>query len=669
MRLSKFVLGRARAAQNGLRTYAHLLAGDYAALTQSRVSEDLAAEIRWRLLKDVKRHTSAMAAANLLNAGILVASLWSTPLRDFSLVWAAVVASFALLLMVGRAKRRPRAESQRASADTMARAIRNSALLGAIWGAMPVLFFANAPPEGRIVIACLCAGMMGGGAFALATLPAAAVSMITPIVLGSVLSLARDGGHAAAPIMWLLSIYFAMLVAAMFDHALEAVNRAVSRLEIQRLSRRDGLTDLGNHAALLDALQLAGLRLAGGGEAHTLLCLDIVGMREVNQRLGYTAGDELLRQAAERLRASVRKLDFAARVSGDQFAVLVNGLGGEATARAYANSVLAAFAKPFRLSSGEATINAVVGVAIALADDAGSTDLLRNANLALSSAKRAGRGGAHFYTPDQDAGRQKRDALEIDLRRALDQGGLRLHFQPFLNVETREIAGFEALLRWPHPIHGLIPPEEIVLIAEERGLVDAVGFWILREACAVARAWPGDMRVAVNISSRQLRSSALPLHVAAALAEARLPAARLEIEVTESSLIDDHDMARYVLSTLRDAGVKLALDDFGVGYSALNYLRRLPFDRIKIDRSFMLAALTEANSSAIVRAILTLAGDLGMATTAEGVETIEQLEYLRGIGCHEAQGYYIARPMPDADIAMFLEDWTARGSRRAAALT
>ncbi len=628
MNIFRSIPVRMRRANQGARKAMALFACDYATLVNGRVSADVAGQIRAAQIHGIRRYRNAMAAANLFNAAVLVISLWPTPLRGASI----------------------------------RRAIRNAAFLGAIWGVVPLFMFGGAPEDSRLVIVCLCAGMLGGGAAALASVPAAAVAMLTPIAIGSIIGLAKiDGGHAILPISLLLT-YCAILVNAVFDHAFTVTARLISRIEIQRLARRDSMTDLPNAAALRDAINVASVRLNSAGEACMLFCIDIDRLRDVNERLGHAAGDELLHQVASRLRTAIRDVDIAARLDGDRFSILAMGLGGDATSRAYANRLLATFSAPFELPGGEAKVTACIGVAIAAPGAARADDLLRNANLALFVAKERGSGQVHVHTMLDDAGRHARDALAADLREALANGQLRLNLQPFLDIANNKVVGFEALLRWTHPVRGAVSPIEIISIAEEHGMLEAIGLWVLNEACGIAASWPAHLRVAVNVSPLQLRSPAIVSQVVAALGKSGLSGRRLEIEVTENALIDDPTLARHVLTTLRHAGVRLALDDFGVGFSSLNYLRQLPFDRIKIDRSFMAETQRDPDARAIVRAILSLAKDLRLEVTAEGIETPEQLEFLRDNDCPEAQGYLIAKPMSEDVVADFLAGWGGRAA-------
>jgi diguanylate cyclase (GGDEF)-like protein len=537
----------------------------------------------------------------------------------------------------------------------MRRAIRNGVLLGSIWGAVPAFLFANAPESGRDVIICLCAGMMGGGVLVLGSAPAAAIGMIVPLVIGSIVGLAHVPGREAALLILLVLSYALVLIDGSTRQAIDLVTRLLSKFDLERLSCRDSLTGLPNVAGLREAIKQAITRGARSSKAFSVFQIDIHRLRDVNHRSGYAVGDELLRQVAARLRAASRDVDLVVRLDSDQFAVLALGLGGEATVRAYANRLLASFRQPFDLAGVEHAVEANLGAAVAREAGSRPDDILRNAALALSIAESLGPGQSHFYTVADEISRQTRDALERDLRDALTAGKLSLNYQPFLDIRTGGVVGFEALLRWNHPVRGFVPPPEIVGLAEERGLIDALGAYVLGEACAAAATWPAHLRVAVNVSPLQLRSRSLVAMVESALRKSGIAADRLEIEVTESALIEDQALARHLLTSLRDVGVSLALDDFGVGFSSLNYLRHPPFDRLKIDRAFIAESVQNADAGAIVRAILGLARDLRLRVTAEGIETGEQLAFLRENHCGEAQGYLIGKPMAADAVAAYLD--------------
>ncbi len=656
MRVTGPIAARVRFVRRGADQAVALLVCDYSRFLGVRVSEELAGQIRATQLSDITRYSVAVTLANMFNAAILVASFWTTPSRLLALGWAIGLAGCMLSRNVGWRRRGVRPAARRSvSMRTMHRLVRNAALLGCLWGAAPALFFSGASEGSRVVIICLCAGTLGAGAFVLASVPAAALAMMAPLAAGSLAALLQIGGVNALLTIALTLVYCATLISGLFPRAREQMSRLVSKLDIERLARRDSVTDLHNNAALREAIDVAQARLRRSGEPSSLFCVDIDRLRDINARFGHAAGDDLLRQAGERLKRAIREVDAPARLNGGQFAVLATGLGGDATAHAIARRLQAAFSEPFTVGGAQCLVSVSIGAAVAREGAAGADDLLRRASLALFLAKRKDGDRLHIHDASDDASRYAHDALEADLRAALAHGGLRLAFQPVLHIERDEICGFEALLRWRHPVRGVISPQDIVAVAEERGLIDALGVWVLREACRVAAAWPPSLRVSVNVSPLQLRSNALVQQVAGALRDAGLPPQRLELEVTESALIDDHPLARHVLTSLRDAGVKLALDDFGVAYSSLNYLRRFPFDRLKIDRSFVADALRDARAAAIVRAVLRLAGELDLAVTAEGVETAAQLAFLRDNHCAAAQGYLIGRPMAEAQALAFLE--------------
>ena len=658
--LAKFQ-ARLRRARWTLRKSAAVIVGDYARLVDDAVVTDaIAGQIRAVQLASIKQYFTAIVAANLFNACVLVAALWDTSQRSAALVWAAS----AIMCVALCARPYPHvarvAGPATASVRSMRRAIRNGVLLGAVWGAVPAFLFMDAPESGRDVIICLCTGMMGGGVLVLGSAPAAAIGMLAPQVLGSIIALSHVPGRERALLILLLMAYALLLIHGSTRQAIDLVSRLLSRFDLERLSCRDSLTGLPNVAGLREAIKMAITRGARSNENFTLFQIDIHRLRDVNHRLGYAAGDELLLQVAMRLRASSREVDLVVRLDSDQFAVLALGLGGDATVRAYANRLMACFAQPFALGGAEQSIAANIGAAVAREPTSHSDDIMRNAALALSIAESLGPGQSHFYTVADEISRQTRDALERDLRDALTAGKLTLNYQPFLDIRTGGVVGFEALLRWKHPVRGFVPPPEIVALAEERGLIDALGAYVLGEACATAATWPTHLRVAVNVSPLQLRSRSLVAMVESALRQSRLSADRLEIEVTESALIEDQALARHLLTSLRNVGVGLALDDFGVGFSSLNYLRHLPFDRLKIDRSFIAEMAENPDAGAIVRAILGLARDLRLSVTAEGIETEEQLMFLRENHCGEGQGYLIGKPMDADAIASFLEG-RARG--------
>lgn len=428
--------------------------------------------------------------------------------------------------------------------------------------------------------------------------------------------------------------------------------RKEAERRVQHMLRHDDLTGLPNRMQLRENLcqRLAEVKRQGGPVA--LFCLDLDQFKIINDTFGHPAGDALLQQVGARMRGTLRGEDTLARLGGDEFAILQVGVEQPNCAGALAHRLVETVGRPFALDGREIAIGISIGIALSPGDGLDPDELLKQADLALYRAKDEGRNTFRFYEAAMDEAVQARQQLELDLRGAIARREFELHYQPVLNVALGEINGFEALLRWRHPTRGLVSPVEFIPVAEATGLIVPVGDWALRNACAEAAGWPRGIKVAVNVSAVQFRQGLVP-SVTSALSESGLSPDRLEIEITESVLMNDSETVVRTLHQLRTLGVRIALDDFGTGYSALSYLRRFPFDKIKIDRSFI-QDIDNPNTAAIVRAIVGLGERLGAAITAEGVETHEQFERVRAEGCTEVQGYLVSRPMPAHEIVGLL---------------
>jgi diguanylate cyclase (GGDEF)-like protein len=440
------------------------------------------------------------------------------------------------------------------------------------------------------------------------------------------------------------------LVAANAQLRDEIAHRLQSEATVRYLAYHDPLTGLGNRVLFREQLEEALLRepTADGGVA--VLFFDLDGFKGVNDTLGHSAGDGLLKRAADRLRDSLKERAMIARLGGDEFAVLQVGQAQPASAAALANEVIELLGRPFLLDGQDVAIGASCGIALAPGDSTDPDELLKMADLSMYRAKSDGRGTFRFFEPEMNARAQARRALEQDLRCALAQGAFALHYQPIVSLQTSRITGFEALLRWQHPERGFVPPAEFIPIAEEIGVIGPLGEWALRQACAEAANWPAEIKVAVNLSPLQFRSGNLVAVVVNALAASGLPATRLEVEITESVLLETNAHNAAILNQLRELGVRISLDDFGTGYASLSYLQGFQFDKIKIDRSFVRDLPENTRGLAIVRAIAGLGASFSMTTTAEGVETEEQLVALKREGCTEIQGYFFSPPRPVAEI-------------------
>ena len=411
---------------------------------------------------------------------------------------------------------------------------------------------------------------------------------------------------------------------------------------IEQLAHYDSLTGLPNRSLFRERLD--GALAARDTGKVAMLAIDVDRFKSVNDALGHTAGDTLLREVANRLKSVLRADDLAARLGGDEFAVLVLGPHADRAAQSIAARVTQLLAEPFSLAGQAVHLGGSIGVAVYPEDADDASGLLRNAEIALCRAQAEGRGLWRRFDPAMQAEVQARRELECDLRDAMAKGELEAWFQPILGLADRRVSGFEALMRWRHPVRGLVPPTDFIALAEEIGLITPLGEWMLNEACRVVASLPGEITIAVNVSPVQFRTPGLVATVVRALSAHRIPAHRLEIEVTESVLMDDQPQVFQTLRQLRDLGVRLALDDFGTGFASLAYLQRFPFDKIKIDRSFTTGLPSKQSSVAIISAVTALASQLGMITTAEGVETEEQLAMVTRLGCTQGQGYLIGMP-------------------------
>ena len=435
----------------------------------------------------------------------------------------------------------------------------------------------------------------------------------------------------------------------------DITDRQRAEARIAHLAHHDVLTDLPNRALLRERLEQAVTGMQQAGRGLAILMLDLDRFKEVNDTLGHPIGDALLKVVTERLRGCVRETDTIARLGGDEFAIVQRVSDPATETVALAKRVQEVISAPFELDGHHVLVGTSIGIAVAPGDGTNPDQLMKQADLALYRAKSEGRGTYRFFQPEMDQRMQARRKLESDLRSALVNGEFTLHYQPLVNIERDEICGLEALLRWTHPERGNIPPADFIPLAEETGLIVPIGEWVLRQACTEAATWPDHIKIAVNLSPAQFKHSGLVDVIVAALADAGMKPQRLELEITESVMLEDDDRAFSLLTQLHDLGVRIALDDFGTGYSSLSNLRKFPFDKIKIDRSFV-SDLSTANvdALAVVRSVARLGVSLGMATTAEGVETQEQLEHVRAEGCTEMQGYYICRPSPAHEITRLL---------------
>ena len=434
----------------------------------------------------------------------------------------------------------------------------------------------------------------------------------------------------------------------------DITERRRAEQQIAHMARHDALTDLPNRVLLSERLSEALAVAAHHNEMLAVLYLDLDHFKGINDTLGHSFGDELLKAIAERLLSCVNVTDTVARIGGDEFAIIQTHIESPSEAAMLARLICETIKEPYDLHGHVVIADTSIGIAIAPNDGDDVDQLLKNADMALYGAKGDGRGTYRFFEAEMDSRVKERRAMELALRKALEVGEFELHYQPILDLKLDSVTSCEALLRWRHPERGMIPPSEFIPIAEEIGLIVPLGEWVLQQACFTAAGWPKEVSVAVNLSPSQLINHSLLSVVINVLASSGLSPSRLQLEITEAVLMQNTEATIATLHRLRELGVRISMDDFGTGYSSLSYLRSFPFDKIKIDRCFI-NGLPEADESlAIVRAVTGLASSLRMTTTAEGVETQQQLEQVRLLGCTEIQGFVFSRPQPAAEIARFL---------------
>lgn len=631
-----------------------LLAGDLGVFGGPSTVEPLAGRIRAEQISIVLRNTPLVMVANILNAAVFVMALWGSPEQTQAILWASgIIAAAAVVGLRARSSFqsvKPRSVSRRTTQNL----VRNAFLFGMWWGALPVLFFSGATSAVQVVITCLSAGMIAGGAASFSTIPIAALAYTLPIFIGSAVAIAWVEDAVNLPVAILIITYATTLLRAVLAHGFEFTQRLISQAESERAVRRDVLTRLPNRFSFNERLENAIANAAQFDQKFALLLFTLNNFRDVNDRFGRAMADALLVETAARLRKSTRESDSISRLEGAEFAIIAPRDCRPDQIRSLAKQITEAMRAPFLIEGRELYCKVSIGVAFAPSDGSDANQLLRCVDTALHRATTLGAGPIQFFSATDDEAAARRHTLERDLASALASDQLSLVFQPFLDLGSNRIRGFEALLRWHHPTLGAIPPSEFIPVAEETGLIHDIGQWAVRTACLAAAQWPCDLRVAVNLSVVQLKNKALLDGIRTTLSETGLEPRRLEVEITESVLIANFEDAIALLQSLSFLSVTVALDDFGTGYSSLTYLRKLPLSRLKIDRSFVQDMLTDADCAAIVRALVELAHELRIDVTAEGVESPEQLDHLRRVRCDEAQGYLIGKPVPIGDIPALL---------------
>lgn len=628
-----------------------------------------AARLQEEQFVSVRRNTPGMMLANIGNALALFSTFLGTALEARVTLWTValiLVSGYIFLRARRQGPRRAQARPSRPSARSAAhatrtrpsgihrRAVINAAFLGALWAAVPPLFFLEASPGARLMVISLTAGMLFGGAHALALAPLAATVFAGPIALAAAATLIRGDDPDLTRIALVLCIYTAVLLRGAYAEAESFRARILSQMGAEREARTDALTGLPNRLAFTDAIEreLARLRRYGGG--FTLLCIDIDNFKMINDRYGHPAGDQLLTQAARRMRAALRASDLVARLGGDEFAVVASEATGEEAACAVAGRIVACFEAPFILDGRPVQGAASVGGALAPRDGADHGAILKSADIALYQAKQSG--GWRLFEPVRAS--EASPLGEQHLRLAMAHGQLSLVYQPILSVASGEICGFEALLRWNHPKLGQIPPAVFIPLAEETGAIHDIGLWVVETAGAAAMRFSGQFRVCVNVSPVQLSQPDFAQRLLAAAARARLAPDRLVIEINEKAARIDNPVAEGEAHKLSQAGVSVSLDDFSSGYAALANFCRLPMTRVKIDGPLTRDVVKRPECAAVVAGVARMAASFQISVVAECVETREQFEWMRANGVAEAQGYFIAPPMPLDELEIFVAAWS-----------
>jgi diguanylate cyclase (GGDEF)-like protein len=431
----------------------------------------------------------------------------------------------------------------------------------------------------------------------------------------------------------------------------DITERRRAEKEIIHLARHDPLTGLANRAEFNAKLEEATKRLKRNGGAVTVMMLDLDKFKAVNDRLGHPAGDQLLVEVAQRLKSSVRETDVLARLGGDEFAIIQESAAHQHEgAVALSLRIIHAITQPFDLGGQQASVGTSIGIVLAPEHGADPEELLQRADLALYNVKAGGRNDFRIFRPEMLEAVHSQQSAESELRDAIAGDEFKLHYQPQVDAKTRLLCGYEALIRWQHPTNGLVPPADFILLAESTGLIVPLGEWVLQQACKDAALWPANIKVAVNISAVQFKKGNLFDVILCALVESGLAPQRLELEITETALLENQGAHLAAIRQLKNLGISLALDDFGTGHSSINYLTVFPFDKIKIDKSFTEGVLKRRDYKAVVASTLALAQGLGTATTAEGVETEEQFDYMREAGVDLVQGYLFGQPVPASEL-------------------
>ena len=618
------------------------------------------AHIRAEQSHALTHSTPLMMVLSVCAACVLLASMLQQSQEQWAIGWTFMVCVYSaycyVLTLDARKRRRHAHVTRRAIFNAVMRAF----VLGALWAALPVGYVFSDLNTGELVVFCLTCLMMGAGAFFLSPVPGAAYAFVAPMVAGAIASVLAIEGADHVALVALFLVYGIALARVAHLYAARLVERLQGEIDAERASGRDPATGLPNRESFAQELGVAFQRLERFGEKFAVASISF---ERLGEEVGTSADDVLVAALANHLVDLVDQTDFVGCTSEREFSIILAGVHCAQEAAGAVERLVKALALPSAARGEEFELFWAAGVALASKDGESVDALMR----AVASALKAGQADAdhpvRFFDSLDESVVSERRQLEADLRQAVENGELRLEFQPILDVKTNRIASCETLVRWVHPTRGLVTPDVFIPIAERTGLIHEIGEWIMRESCRVLALLPSDVHMAMNVSAAQLRGQSVFETLREALADSGVDNRRIDIEVTESLLIARDDPALTVISALADQGYSITLDDFGTGYASLNYLNRMPLTRVKIDRQFVAAMATDPRQAAIVAAILGLSKSLGLEVTAEGVETHEQVALLRAVGCDCVQGYLVSRPLPERELlALF-----AGGARSMAA--
>lgn len=620
------------------------------------VSGQMAQCLRAEQIYNITRYTLAMMAGNIFNAVIIIVAFWSTPQRASVLLWGFPLITFSVFIYLKRRAAKSRRRRKTAPERLIFRAVINAFVLGCLWACLPLFFFIDAPAAGRIIIITVTIGMLCAGSFVLAPIPIAGLAYLLPLVLAGGATLVRAGEPVYLLIIGLLIVYSVVLTRAMSVYASQFLERFVSETEKESAAHSDTLTKIPNRALFDKTLDDAVARAKRVGENFAVFFIDLDKFKNINDDFGHSGGDEFLIQVAGRLQMCVREIDLAARIGGDEFAIIAANIDDPESVSIIAERVLRAFDAPFQIQEQQVYGACSMGITLVPIDGTSAEEIMCKADDALYNAKREKPGSYKYFEPAHEARTLEIRELEKSLREALKKNEFYLVYQPIVDISTGTTTGFETLLRWTHPNKGNIPPSEFIKLAEKAGLIHEIGEWVICGAITTAAKWPTPLRVAINVSAVQFRTTEIASAIEKAINLSGISPDRIELEITETMILRDVERAQFAIMKLRNLGVKIALDDFGTGYSSLTHLINLSIDRIKIDRSFVERIFESKECETLVRTITRLAEELNVGVTAEGVETKEQLDYLKSISCDEAQGYFISRPLATDSVDDFISD-------------